>query len=59
MVSAGTVEVRMIERAQKKLFLDRMVNGGEGRGLNGEVREGDEDDDIARLTTKDLLDDAL
>jgi len=28
LVSGGTIEERMIERAQKKLFLDKMVNSG-------------------------------
>ena len=58
MVSLGTVEERMIARAQKKLYLDRMVNGGEGRDLNGKLGEDDDDDDDddTGLTAKDLLD---
>ena len=45
LLSAGTVEERVVERAEKKLYLDQMVNGGASA-------QGDED---MHVTTSDLL----
>ena len=47
LVSNGTVEERMLERAEKKLYLDQMVNRGASNGVNNE--------DSVGLTTAELL----
>jgi len=46
LVSGGTVEERMVERAEKKLFLDQMVNRGSAA---------DSDEEFAKLTAGELL----
>ena len=51
LISGGTVEERIYERAQKKLFLDKMVNrDNENKGKLTEMS-----DDSATLKTEDLL----
>jgi SWI/SNF-related matrix-associated actin-dependent regulator of chromatin subfamily A member 5 len=48
LVSAGTVEERVLQRAEKKLYLDQMVN----RGITTDMEN---DDDEAGLTASELL----
>mmetsp|Transcript_1676 Transcript_1676/g.1994 ORF Transcript_1676/g.1994 Transcript_1676/m.1994 type:complete len:1452 (-) Transcript_1676:196-4551(-) len=48
LVSGGTVEERILERAEKKLFLDKMVNEGGGESSNN-------NDASSGLTASDLL----
>ena len=50
LVSAGTVEERMIERAEKKLYLDRMVNRG-----NSDQESKQQNNDNDYVATADLL----
>ncbi len=50
LVSSGTVEERILQRAEKKLFLDQMVN----MGTSGDMA-GDGDQEETRLTTSELL----
>jgi SWI/SNF-related matrix-associated actin-dependent regulator of chromatin subfamily A member 5 len=47
LVSHGTVEERVLERAEKKLYLDQIVNSGASDGVNNEDNVG--------LTTAELL----
>lgn len=47
LVCSGTIEERMIERAEKKLYLDQMVNRGKKNGVD--------DGGIKNLSTADLL----
>jgi len=48
LVSSGTVEERVLERAEKKLYLDQMVNKGtSAKGADGDEKGG--------LTTSELL----
>jgi hypothetical protein len=39
LVTHGTIEERMVERAEKKLYMDRMVNSTGGEGVEDEVEE--------------------
>eukprot|EP00746_Dinoflagellata_sp_MGD_P164449 gnl/MRDRNA2_/MRDRNA2_93079_c0_seq1.p1 gnl/MRDRNA2_/MRDRNA2_93079_c0~~gnl/MRDRNA2_/MRDRNA2_93079_c0_seq1.p1 ORF type:complete len:1047 (-),score=205.85 gnl/MRDRNA2_/MRDRNA2_93079_c0_seq1:46-3186(-) len=48
LVTRGTVEERIVQRAEKKLFLDQMVN-------RDSAREGNLDEDIMGLANKDVL----
>jgi hypothetical protein len=44
LVTNGTIEERMVERAQKKLYMDRMVNTSGGAGVDeGEMQVSDKD----------------
>ena len=46
LLSAGTIEERVVERAEKKLYLDKMVNSGTTNG---------KDDETTAVSTSDLL----
>lgn len=50
LVSAGTIEERMLQRAEKKLYLDQMVNSG-----GGSSNASGGDDESPGLTTSELL----
>jgi len=50
LVSSGTVEERVLQRAEKKLYLDKMVNRGVGEQM-------DESGDGGGLSTSELLSD--
>jgi hypothetical protein len=39
LVTHGTIEERMVERAEKKLYMDRMVNSTGGEGVEDEVED--------------------
>jgi len=53
LVSAGTVEERILQRAQKKLYLDQMVNSRKGTAVSQELCE--ESDDKGGLSASVLL----
>jgi len=40
LVTGGSVEERMVERAEKKLFLDKMVNRGKAETIDENTKEG-------------------
>ena len=50
LVSAGTIEERILQRAQKKLYLDQMVNKGSEK--SGEV---DGAEELEKLGTQEML----
>ena len=51
LISGGTIEERIVQRAEKKLLLDQMVNRGKAAGVETE------DDVVSKLSATELLKD--
>jgi SWI/SNF-related matrix-associated actin-dependent regulator of chromatin subfamily A member 5 len=49
LISNGTIEERMVERQEKKLYMDRMVNSTGGAGVNNQ------DESVDQITEHDMI----